>query len=301
MATVEVGLGDRVRQGQPLAMLDREPFAIRLREARANRDAQKAVREEARLDLERKQQLFERGNVAKAAVDKAESTYQTAQEGVSVLASKVDLARRDHNATILTAPFDGVVAERSVDPFIEVRSGDPVFEIEAEGDLEVSLNIPENLIDSVTAGQQVDVVLPTLGERRLVGFVSEIGSRAEAANQFPLRVLIADPADDIRSGITASVRFTFQDDSGEAAYLLPITAVVPLKAGGPTNVGPGRPVRASVFVFDEAEGVVRLREIFARNIRDNHAEVIDGVEPGDIVVVAGVHHLFDGQRVRLLQ
>lgn len=300
VATVEVSLGDQVRQGQPLATLDREPFAIRLREARANRDAQKATREEARLDLERKQKLFERGNVARAAVEKSESTYQTTREAVAVLASKVELARRDYNNTILAAPFAGVVAARMVDPFVEIRSGEPVFEIEAAGDFEVTLNVPEGLIERLSVGQPVDIELPSVGEQTFLGFVSEIGSRAEEANAFPVRALIADPTANVRSGMTASVRFIFQSDSDDVAYLLPVTAVLPIAAEKGGGSGSSPPTRANVFVFDEAAGVVRLREIQARNLRDNFAEVTDGVEPGDIVAVAGVHHLHDGQRVKLL-
>ena len=66
--------------------------------------------------------------------------------------SKLNLAKRDLRLTELTAPFDGVVSRKHIDAFVEVKTGQPVYDIEASGALEVRFDIPETSISRITLG-----------------------------------------------------------------------------------------------------------------------------------------------------
>lgn len=180
--TVEVATGERVSAGQLLATLDREPFELDVAAARSELASAQAEFDKTKLDLARQRQLFERGWVAQAALDQANAAADGAQAGLSLARSRLGLAERDLGATRLEAPFDGVIAERDVEPFVEVSKGEPVFQIDSEGVLEVDISVPDTLVRRITLGAPVTIDAATFPGCGCSGRVTEIGVAAGAAN-----------------------------------------------------------------------------------------------------------------------
>ena len=118
-----------------------------------------------------------------------------------------------------------------------------------------------------------------------------IGSGAAEANAFPVKATLIDPPAAVRPGMTAEVAFLLTEADAAPAYLVPISAIAP---GDGTADG-------FVFIFDPETSTVRKTAVRGGPGRDNLVVVFDGVEAGDIVAVAGVSFLTDGQRVKLLQ
>ena len=69
------------------------------------------------------------GAVSEKAVDSARANYDGAKKNVEYATSQLNLARRNLEKTVLLAPFDGVIAERHVDRFQEVKRGQKVFDV----------------------------------------------------------------------------------------------------------------------------------------------------------------------------
>jgi len=288
---VSVSLGDRVRKAQVLAVLDRRPFELNLSSVQADLRKAQADLAEKTTRFEARRNLYAKGVVSKADFERAEAEYKAAGSAVDAAKAKVRLAKRDLDNTSLKAPFDGVIAMKGIEPFVTVVSGKVIFEIQGEGDLEVSVSVPDSIVKFLRKGQSVTVRLPTQRNRTVQGTINEIGSQASEANAFPLTVSITKPDADIRPGTVAEVDFVYRSAASQIAYLIPISAIIP---GSKISAG-------SIFTFDRATSTVRKTAIKGRNIRDNMVEIIKGIAPGDIVVVAGVSFLRDGQKVSLLQ
>jgi RND family efflux transporter MFP subunit len=287
--TVAVEVGDRVTQGQTLATLDETPFQLNVDAAAAEVDRAKAELAEKTTEFERQKALHEKQWIAKAAYDQALAARDSAASQVSYATSKLNLARRELDKTVLSAPFDGVIASKDVDPFQEVARGEPVFEIYIEGAKQVVLSIPETAIGDIHLGLPAQVSFPSERVPAAAGRVSEIGTVATEANAFPVKVALDDPPPELLPGMTAEAALILGDDR-DAAYLVPISAIVP---------GPA-PEKGYVFVYDAASTTVRRTEIVAGGVRDDQMLVSDGVAAGDIVAVAGASFLRDGQKVKLL-
>ena len=204
--------------------------------------------------------------------------------------SQVNLARRDLDLTTLAAPFEGLIAERQVDPFVEVRAGQKLFEINASGALEVALDIPETVIKQVVLGAPVSVTFPTERGLDLAGRVTEIGSVAADANAFPVKAGLDEPPAILRPGMTAEVVFTFHRADESTGYLVPLAAIAP---GSESRQG-------FVFVYDPETSTVRKTLVRGRDVRDNLIVIYEGLKAGDVIAVAGVSFLYDGQKVRLM-
>ncbi len=287
---VTVDIGDRVTAGQVLATLDPVPYELDVQAAESDLGRARAEFGEKELELQRQETLYNNGWVSKAAYDQAVAAYETAKNAVDYAVARLNLARRNLEKTTLYAPFDGVIASRSVDPFVEVPRGQPLFGIFTEDAMQVALSIPESAIDAINLGLPADVGLPTAQGCPCDAIVTEVGSAADEANAFPVKATLIDPPAAVRPGMTAEVTLLLGGSDEETAYLIPLSALAP---GGDET-------RASVFVYDPDSATVKKTPIEIRGGHENRVAVYDGVSAGDIVAVAGVSFLTDGQKVRLL-
>ena len=288
---VNVKLGDRVKKGNVLAVLDKKPYQLDVQAAEAELQKARANLQQKKEEYKRQKQLFDKGWVAKARVDRVVRGYESAKSQVDYAISKLNLAKRDLRLTTLVSPFDGVIAKKSVDPFVEVKAGQKLFEIDAEGALEIAFDIPETTIARISLGIPVSVTFATEQGCVCKGRITEIGSVAGKANAFPLKAALINPPGTIRSGMTAEVSILLKEDAQGSAYLVPLAAIAP---GDKSREG-------YVFIYDPATQAVRRSLVKARGVTDNLAHVYEGVKAGDIIAVAGVSFLTDGQKVKLMK
>jgi RND family efflux transporter MFP subunit len=303
---VLVDQGMSVSAGQVLARLDARTYELALTAAQARLASARATLEERRLNFERQQTLIANKLIARAAFDRASADLDTARAQVAGAESDVDRARRDIDRTALVAPYDGIIAARDVEPFQEVSEGEVVLTLQGGAGILAEVLVPESLIREVAYGDPVRVRFPTLPDVELPGTVTEIGSRTEAGNAFPVRVRIDSgnsPAGvELRPGLSARVVFELARNAERAAALIPLAAIAfgqaepGLEAAAAEAEGPRA---APVFVFDPATSTVRKVTVRAGDIRGNLVEVYEGLAPGDRIVVAGVAFLRDGMPVRL--
>jgi RND family efflux transporter MFP subunit len=224
-------------------------------------------------------------------VDQTKAAFMSARENVRVATSELNLAQRDMQKTELAAPFDGVIAKRYVEPFQEVKRGDPVFDVFVEGAMEVATSIPETDIEGIFHGQACEIVFPTAPGTIYRGLVTDIGRLAETANAFPVKVKILTVDPKLRPGMTAELTFRISEAAQQRAFLVPVTAL----AAGES------PRQGYVFVFDPASTTVKRVPVkMARGAEDNRLMIAEGLQGGEIVAVAGVSFLEDGQKVKLM-
>lgn len=103
--------GDRVKAGQVLLRLDARAAEQQAGAAEAQVQAARAAQEEATRDIARQQQLHERGFISRAALDRAEAQYKSAQAGAAAQLAAAAAVRTESGFYTLKAPYDGIVAE----------------------------------------------------------------------------------------------------------------------------------------------------------------------------------------------
>lgn len=290
---VNVDLGDRVTSGQVLAVLDKAPYELNAQAAEAEVRNARALMEEKKLNYDRQKTLFDKDWVSKAALDQAVASFESAQSQLSFAVSKSNLAKRDLRLTSLLAPFDGTIAEKLIDPFVEVSAGQKLFEINAEGALEVAFDIPENLIAQVTPGMTVDIDLSSVASCPCKGRLTEIGTKAQTANAFPVTAGLTEPPNGIQPGMTATVNLRFESEGPEDVYMVPLAAIAAAETSGETRTG-------YVFIYDQETSTVKRSRIKVEGVTDNTVHISEGINAGDIVAVAGVSFLADGMKVKLM-
>ncbi|MGD9078360.1 MAG: efflux RND transporter periplasmic adaptor subunit [Desulfobacterales bacterium] len=288
---VRVDVGDRINKGQVLAALDPEPYELTVAEIEAELVKARDNVTKTESEYNRQKRIFEQGAGAERRVEVAEFNYKAAKSAVNFQIARLNNAKRDLSRTVLRAPFDGAIANRYIDAFNEVARGQKCFDIFEFTGMEVAISIPEDAIDDIHMEQKGEIRFPVFADRTYNGRVTEISKVAGTANAFPIKLTIEDPDQRIRPGMTARVTLLLAGDDEKVAYLVPLSA---LTQSGDTTKG-------FVFVYDSQTSTVKKTLIESGSVRGDNVVMTGGVKEGDIIAVAGISFLEDGQKVKLLE
>jgi len=290
---VKVNLGSEVKKGDILASLDKRSFNLALQTSQAEVEKAKASLAESNNEYLRYQKLISQDLVSQSGFDNAKALYESSKSAVDVTLARLNIARKDLQDSVLLAPYDGIITKRLIEPSQQIASGNLAFEIEGNHGLEVQVMVPETLIQELVQDAFIKVSIPTLPSIVLQGQITEIGTRAESANAFPVTIVIQERNEKLRAGMTAEVEFIFEGQGRTGftgkSIVVPISSLL-----AELNQ------RSSVFVFDEKEQVVRKRIVQTENVMNNKVYISTGLKAGEIIAVSGVAFLRDGQKTTLL-
>jgi RND family efflux transporter MFP subunit len=286
-----VKVGDRVKAGDPIARLDPVDYDLRVQDARASLTRAQAEARQAEASYERIMRLYENKNASRADLDAARAASEAAAAAVSSALQKLELAQANRSYTELAAPADGAISDVPVEVNENVRPGQVVAVLSSGSRPEVTATVPEALIGQIREGDPVRVTLDALPGRDLAATITEVGVTATRSGAaFPVTARINDEVEDLRPGMAAEVRFTFDGDDGRERLLIPPSAVLEDRAG------------RFAFVLErtgDGFGTVHRREVTVGELSDAGLEILDGLADGEAVVTAGVSKVQDGLRVRV--
>ena len=121
--SVSVNVGDSVKKGQALLKLDATIHDARVAESRAAAGRLKGELAEARLDLDRVQELYNRTVIATTELDQAKLRHARAKGMYEEALARLKQEGKNLENTVLRAPFDAYVLAREVEPGQVVASG----------------------------------------------------------------------------------------------------------------------------------------------------------------------------------
>ncbi len=286
--TVSVEVGDRFQKGNELARLQPKTYRLAVRERRSELAEAQARLAEAAGDFARQEKLSEDGWSAKTALEAALARRNSARSRVEMARARLEIAEEQLADTMLIAPYDGVLAERLIEPSQQVAAGATALEIQGEdGGMEVRVAVPETLIDRLEVGARHRLGLPTRPGLELIGTIREIGARSGEGNAFPVTLHLPESPPGLRAGITAEVDFALEPPAQH--LIIPASAFLP----GPRDT-------AFAYVFDPDTGRLSRREVDVAGLEGEMALVRSGLKPGEIIAARGLPFLSDGQEVARL-
>lgn len=280
----KVDVGDHVRKGQVLAVLDPGDLQAQARAAQAQLAAAEAELGRARADQARFAKLADDQLVSRSTVDAQNAAATAAQGQVNAARAELDVARNQAEYSQLRAPSDGVIAARQAEAGQVVAAGQTVFSLAADGVREIAFALPEGMVASINPGQPVQVESWSQTGKRWNGRIREISPAADPASRtFAARVAVDAPAGTLELGQSARV---FLPIDGNGGLSVPIAAVQ--RANG----------RPAVFVIDAKTSTVKLQPVETGPFGEDRVPIRGGIQAGDWVVAAGGHLLRPGQKVQ---
>jgi RND family efflux transporter MFP subunit len=283
-----VNVGDRVELDQPLARLDQTDLKLAELSARAGVAAARSRRDVAADHLERAKALLPKAIISQAAYDTRRNELDAAIAAMESAEAQLRQAVNAVTYTDLKADRGGIVTAVSAEPGQVVSAGQPIVTLADASETEIAIAVPEQDAGQLAVGQQAKVTLWAGPRRSVDGRIREIAGQADSASRtYAVRIAVAAAPQAMRLGMTASVEL--RSDRETAPMLVPLTALTE------------HANHAVVFVVDQTSKVVRRTAVGLGEASEDGVEIKSGLEPGDMVVTAGVQFLRDGMRVRLLE
>jgi membrane fusion protein, multidrug efflux system len=287
MVTRNVNVGANVTAGQLIATLNPENEENGLRAAQAALSAATGQQVEARNNLERNRRLLADNFISKAAFDQITQVERSASAAVDSAQAQVNIAQNRLGYTRLVADSAGVVTAVGAEPGEVVGAGRMIVQVARQAGRDAVFDVPPQFKDFAPANPEISVALATDPKVTAAGRVREVSPRADpATGTFRVRVGLTDAPAAMRLGTTVTGRMAVGSTEG-----IEIPASALSRADN----------RTSVWVVDPKTQTVATRVIEVLRFDPSKVLVGKGLQPGDIVVTAGIQALRPGQKVRLLK
>lgn len=265
--------GDRVRRGQVLVEMANVEQAADLDEARASNEA-------AQQELRRYQELYDRGFASQARLDTVRAAANAAEARLNAGGSRI--ADRT-----IRAPFAGIVGLRTASPGQFMRPGDQIGTLDDISEIKLDFDVPETQFARISSGVQIAARTAAFPDRTFQGVISDVDSRIDPTTRtVRVRAMLPNSDETLRPGMLMTVQVLANP---REALAIPEVAIVDRAEGA--------------FVYRVTAGdnghVVEQVPVQTGQRAGGMAEVLGGLNPGDLVVTEGVQSVRPGQPVQL--
>lgn len=276
--------GDTVSAGQALMQIDPLKQEATVDTQAANRASKQATVRLAQVQYERAEKLFEATVISKQELDNARTALETAKADLAALEAQVKQEQVQLHYFKVTAPMKGVVGD------IPVRVGDRVTvatlltTVDQPGELEAYINVPVERSKDLRMGLPVELLEPNgqVAARTQITFISpEVSPDTQT---ILAKAGVDNRGGRLRTAQVSRARITWARHDGPVVPVLAVSRI-------------SGQYFAFVAESDGKQLVAHQRLIHVGEIVGNDYTVLDGVKPGDRLIISGAQALADGMPV----
>jgi len=271
--TISADVSDFVKQGTILVIMDQ----TQLKQAEVNLIT-------IETDFKRLDTLKKSGSIAEQQYDQIKARYDVAKSAYDFLLKN----------TRLSAPFDGVISGKYFEEG-EMYSGAPipavgkaaVISIVQINKLKAIVGLSAKYFPLITKGMKAIVTCDIYPGEEFKGEVYKIYPTIDkSTGTFQVEVMIHNPGLKLRPGMFARAMLQF---NSEQALLAPTFSI--LKQTG-TN---------ERYMYINENGIARKRVVKPGSIFDDKTEILEGIKPGEEIIVTGQSRLTDGTKISIIK
>jgi len=282
----QVNVGDLVKKGQILAVIDPTALELAVRSATAEVSRSQAQLTNASATEERQRTLIVTDATTKATLDSAEQARASAQASVARAQANLAKAQEQLGYAQLKPDFAGIVTAVGAEVGQVVSPGQSVVTVARPDVREAVVDIGADFPVTLQVGLPFTVSLQLDPSIRTEGQIREIAPQADAVTRTRrVRITLNDPPETFRLGTTVTATV-----AGDQHPILRVPASAVLSKDDGTFI----------WIVNLPAGTVSLRRIEIVS-DEKGARVTKGLDPGARVVTAGIHSLKEGQQVRIEQ
>jgi membrane fusion protein (multidrug efflux system) len=279
-----VDFGDRVSEGQEIALIDITSYESLAHQSAANLAKARASADNAEQNLKRVLELQKEHIASASQLDDAEAQAKQGRAEVNAAEAADAIARLNLSRARVKSPFDAAVAERIASAGDYMKIGSPLFRLVNDSVLKFIFQIPERYASFVTKKLHVRFTVDNYPGETFTGSVYLISPAVSTASRaFNVGALVTNT--DFRLKANTFARGTITLERAVPTLMVPLEAVVSF--AGVTKV----------YVVEGT--VARERAVVVGRIQDGRQEILEGLHAGETVVVTGQSHLSEGRKIVL--
>ena len=318
--TLQVEEGMHVKAGELLVELDDEEYRLELERAEASRlkvlsellvekrfspDEDRQLKtdsqiiQQAKKDFEKASELFKKGLISKKQFDKASSEYEltliesgekkeeilAASKGLTQAEIEVKRARLNLEKTMIRAPFSGIITDIKISPQEHLTSGRELFTLVNISQIHVQAKVLESEIGRMRVGREVEIKFSAYPGKIFKGQTKAISPIINPEDKTCKVVIeVNNVEEQIKPGMHAEVEIPAEIHQNK--LLIPQEAVL---------------IRGRKLAFVVEEGLAKWRYIQVGLENEDYAEVLEGIEEGELVIIEGHFTLAHDAKVEIIQ
>ena len=275
--------GDRVRAGAVLVEIDDRDIAAQLAQAEAAVTEADAAYRNAEINLKRMKSLLEQKSATQQQVDNASMQFDMSRARTQQAHANVSSLKVMMGYTRVTAPFTGVITEKSIEKGEMAAPGRPLFKITDDSNLKLETEVRESEIKGIKTGDAINVRVDAV-DKVIKGKVSRIIPSGDPATHSFLIKIDLPATSGLLSGMFGRA---YLEKGVSKGLLVPKSAVIE------------RGQLTGVFVVKENAAAYRM--IRTGMTAGEKTEVLSGVSEGEEVAVSGLEKLSDGSPVEIIK
>ena len=263
--------GERVEQGRLLVQLDDSVLSAAVAEADANFKL-------AQTTFERDKNLLGDKLISQQDYDRSQAAF---------FAARATLERRksEFNHTKISAPFAGIVGSRQVSPGQVIGKNTTITWVVDLDRLKAEFSVPERFVGRLNAGQLIELMIAAYPQQRFKGEVYFVAPQVDPAMRTALvRAYVPNSEQKLKPGMFANLELALR--VRDNALTIPEPALMPMGD------------RITVLVVDK-DLTAQVRPVKVGMRTAGLAEILSGLQPGELVVVEGTQKARPGGKVKL--
>lgn len=289
VSDVQFRSGEKVSKGQPIVLLDSGIEQASLAAAEADLHL-------ANVEFKRARSLIDTQAISRSEFDRLNAESQKAAAAVEQL--KASLAKKR-----ILAPFSGTIGIRQVDVGDFVAAGTPIATLQDLSTLFVDFYVAEQQVPSLAIGLPVHIQVPAFPGERFTGTLVALNPKVDITTRnIQVRAELANPGERLLPGMFADLQVLLPDDEPQVVvpetaitYTLYGNSVLLVKEGQAPEPEEGdeAPERNEPYL------VVERRFVETGERRNGRVVILDGLDAGEQVVIAGQLKLDTGTHVAI--
>jgi membrane fusion protein, multidrug efflux system len=287
---IYVDIGDKVKKGQILALIDTTIYSQNMRQAKANYMQALANFENEKITFERNQKLFEDKLIAKQDLDNAKTAMDVSSAQEESANAAYSNAQTQLSYCRIIAPFSGFITKRYYDPGAYVTSSNNnqssiLFDLMNTDKLKSMVNIPEKDVPLLSTIKDIEVIPDALPGKVYHAVLKKISEAVDLDTRtMAVEIDIENPTQILKPGMFATITIILQKD--ENSLILPNEVVLNDEQGN------------YVYTINH-DNTVSKKYVQVGIQQDNKDEILSGVDEKDRIVFVGQTLIKDRMKVKI--
>jgi membrane fusion protein (multidrug efflux system) len=256
IARLPVEIGQRVKKGDLLALLEETDFQLDVQRAEAGLDMARADRDNAKNEYDRKELLYKENTIPKSSFDNFATRLAQAEANLRMAEAVLASARHRLTKARITAPASGYVGQKFVaeGEFLSMSSGYEMIRLVVDRPMKLVFEVPEKLGVRIAAGEPIEARVAAFGDRLFNGTIHAVSPTASISTRtIPVEAKFDNGDGELKSGFFASVSLRLP--RGEKLLQVPRDAVRRNEAGEScVDVADGDGTRQALVTVAGSEG-----------------------------------------------
>jgi membrane fusion protein (multidrug efflux system) len=285
--SVDLEEGVEVKKDQQLASIDHDIYLAEVAAAKANVQAAEVEIADAEREKKRMVALYEGGSATEQNKDKAETATEMAAARLSSAKANLELAEINLRESAITSPIDGIVTAKHIDVGNLIKAGDRIVTVADIKTVKVIVAAAERYSEQIIAGTPARIKVDALPEKVFTAKVYSIyPALDEQTNAVQVEIRLENDQLLLKPGMFARVTLiTKQKDN---------TVIVPRDVVLGGKIDP-------YYVYVVDSNIAHKTLVQVGIAQADKYEILDGLKPGQMLVVNGMSFLKDGTKVEIVR